>query len=173
MTNEMTESIKNKSVLVLNADYSILSITSLQQILKKYCAGRIQILKCLGDRILHPSLDIIGIPVVVKIKNYKYVPFRPVKLNRKNVFQRDSHRCQYCARALEKNELTLDHVIPKSHRSFPGHVWENIVTACKKCNNLKANKTPEEAGMRLLKHPITPKSKIIKMREEWREFANE
>ena len=81
---------------------------------------------------------------------------RPViRLSRKNLMLRDGHQCQYCARTPMVRELNIDHVLPRS-RGGPDS-WENLVTACRVCNLRKGRRTPEEAGMRLLRIPAPPR----------------
>ncbi|WP_026287650.1 HNH endonuclease [Thioalkalivibrio sp. ALJ24] len=79
-----------------------------------------------------------------------YVP----PLNNPTLFRRDAHLCLYCGRRLPARELSRDHVTPVSQQGRD--VWKNVVTACKRCNNHKAGRTPEQAGMQLLAIPFTP-----------------
>jgi 5-methylcytosine-specific restriction endonuclease McrA len=74
-----------------------------------------------------------------------------VVLSRQNIFKRDGQKCQYCGSA---KSLTLDHVIPKSRGGKSS--WQNLVAACNKCNSVKGDKTPEEAGMLLKNRPFKP-----------------
>ncbi|MCA9082016.1 MAG: HNH endonuclease [Planctomycetaceae bacterium] len=97
----------------------------------------------------------IQIPRVVRLLDYDRVPRNTVKFNRRNIFLRDGHRCQYCGKRYSSSRLSLDHVLPKS-RGGPD-TWENIVCACLKCNVTKGGRTPTEAGMKLLRDPIRPK----------------
>ena len=91
---------------------------------------------------------------MIRLKRFVRGPFRQrVAFNRKNVFRRDDHHCQYCAR--QANDLTLDHVLPRS-RGGPTS-WENVVACCKSCNAKKRDRTPEEANMRLLRKPYAPR----------------
>ena len=83
------------------------------------------------------------------------VPNKELPFCRENIFIRDDFTCQYCGRKFGYDELTLDHVYPKS-RSGPD-IWENIVACCKECNQKKADRTPKEARMRLLRRPYRPK----------------
>jgi 5-methylcytosine-specific restriction endonuclease McrA len=82
------------------------------------------------------------------------VPFRALPLTRRNLFQRDSHRCQYCGS--ESERLSIDHVMPRSRGG--SHSWDNVTTACLRCNVHKGNRTPREAGMVLLQPPRRPLS---------------
>lgn len=111
---------------------------------------------------IHPALE-FGIPTIIRRKpeHYVYVPFNRKHLSpkKKRVLLRDGYRCQYCdvdLRRKNKN-ATIDHVIPKSHKDYPGHIWTNLVACCHSCNNSKGNKTPKEAGMLLIKEPDIPK----------------
>ena len=88
-----------------------------------------------------------------------YRSFR-VKFNKRNLITRDGHCCQYCGTG--EAPLTIDHVFPRSRRSkrFPNGgttTWQNCVTACIRCNLKKGNRTPEEAGMKLLSKPAPPR----------------
>lgn len=117
----------------------------------------------------------IQVPRVIRLTTYDRIPKNTVKFNRRNVFLRDGHRCQYCGNRYSSPRLSLDHVIPKS-RGGPD-TWENIVCACLKCNVDKGGRTPQEAGMRLLQQPIKPKRSPLLVRqlaqakyESWRHF---
>lgn len=95
-------------------------------------------------------------PAVLRMKDYiKPRSHRTVRLSRDNIFLRDKHMCQYCAKKFPVRELTLDHVMPVSRGG--GKSWENLVTACHTCNRVKASRTPVEAGMPLLTEPIKMK----------------
>jgi 5-methylcytosine-specific restriction endonuclease McrA len=97
-------------------------------------------------------------------------------LSRKNLLLRDRYTCQFCGRAFPAHELTLDHVIP---RSRGGHTdWDNLVACCHKCNNLKGDRLPEEAGLKLLRPPrpftLHTSRQIMRMMgrsdERWRKY---
>ncbi len=111
-------------------------------------------------------------PSVIKLSNYIKIPFKNIELSRKNILRRDDHRCQYCGK--KSVELTIDHIIPKSRGGVD--TWENLVTACVKCNNRKGNRTPDEANMQLLTKPRKPnhilflKQTIGSIEENWKPF---
>jgi 5-methylcytosine-specific restriction endonuclease McrA len=102
-----------------------------------------------------PSMT-IQIPAVVRLKKRVARMKKDVKFSRANVYQRDEHRCQFCGEKKSTRQLTYDHVKPFSRGGKTD--WTNIVTACGDCNRRKANRTPEEAGMRLLKQPVKPRA---------------
>ena len=98
----------------------------------------------------------IRVPRIVRLLAYDRVPRIKVKFNRRNIFARDGNRCQYCGRKFAANDLSLDHVLPRSRGG--GMSWENIVCACVRCNVRKGGRTPVEAGMKLIKLPVKPKT---------------
>lgn len=107
----------------------------------------------------HPKVKTIryeiAIPDIIILTLYDHLPQRDVKFSRENVFQRDKHLCAYCGHKFPKELLTIDHVIPREHGGKS--VWKNVVSSCKPCNAKKRNRTPEQAGMYLLKKPVEPK----------------
>lgn len=130
-----------------------------------------------GGRLLRSPSVQIGLPRVIRVKGYVAKKVRkglsPTKLN---IAIRDSYTCQYCCDELESlSDCTLDHVIPKSRGGQ--NTWENLVTACGHCNRKKANNTPAEAGMTLMRTPTEPKPNMSfqytgRMRSEWKDWAN-
>lgn len=101
-----------------------------------------------------PSMTLV-VPRVIRILTYDKMPPRTIRLTRRNVYSRDSNTCQYCGKKFKTENLNLDHVIPKSKGGK--NSWDNIVCSCIDCNSKKANRTPREAGMKLIKKPKTPK----------------
>lgn len=97
----------------------------------------------------------IEAPRVIRLLRYDRVPNNSVKFNRRNVFLRDGHRCQYCGRRYSSTRLSLDHVLPRSRGGED--TWENIVCACLTCNVRKGHRTPTEAGMSLIQPPVKPR----------------
>jgi 5-methylcytosine-specific restriction endonuclease McrA len=102
----------------------------------------------------------IRIPRVILLALFDRMPKKEVKFTRHNIFERDQDTCQYCGRRFDRKDLNLDHVIPRD-RGGPT-IWENIVCSCIECNTRKGNRTPFEAGMRLVRKPKRPK---------WRPFV--
>ena len=99
------------------------------------------------------------LPAVIKLNKLVAGFVKSVALNSARVFFRDNYTCQYCNTKKPHRELTLDHVFPKSRGGKD--TWENLTTACKKCNNEKADRTPEEAGMTLLSVPSKPRDSLV------------
>ncbi len=91
-------------------------------------------------------------PVVVRLRKYVHIPYKQVILTRKNILRRDSHKCAYCGKT--DLVLTIDHILPRSRGGEDS--WENLISACPKCNSKKGDRTPTEAGMPLLFQPYAP-----------------
>lgn len=138
-------------VLVLNASYEPLNITTWRRAMVMLIKGKAEGLEHDASR---PIRDDILLPTVIRLRQFVRVPYRQMPLTRRNVFQRDGHRCQYCGCADER--LSIDHVIPRSRGG--ADVWENVTTACLPCNVRKGNRTPREAGMPLSRQPHRPPS---------------
>jgi 5-methylcytosine-specific restriction endonuclease McrA len=102
----------------------------------------------------------IRVPRVILLLMFDRLPKKEVKFTRHNIFERDRNTCQYCGQVFERKDLNLDHVIPRD-RGGPTS-WENIVCSCVQCNTQKANRTPQEAALHLVRKPKRPK---------WRPFV--
>jgi 5-methylcytosine-specific restriction endonuclease McrA len=87
---------------------------------------------------------------VLKRNRGRYIP----PLNNPALFRRDAHLCMYCGDRFRVSDLSRDHVTPISQNG--ADLWTNVVTACRRCNNHKAGRSPEQAGMELLAVPFTP-----------------
>ncbi|WP_390622519.1 HNH endonuclease [Candidatus Laterigemmans baculatus] len=94
-------------------------------------------------------------PRIIRLTRFDRLPVQTVRFNRKNLFIRDEHTCQYCGQQKPTAQLSLDHVVPRSHGGRT--TWENIVCCCLRCNNRKGGRTPQQARMQLLSRPAKPK----------------
>jgi 5-methylcytosine-specific restriction endonuclease McrA len=104
-----------------------------------------------GELVLHSERSAVSVPVVVRLTRFVRVPYRAtVPLTRRAVFARDGGRCVYCSAPA----TSLDHVIPKS-RGGP-HTWDNVVSACARCNHVKADRGIAELGWRMRRLPVAP-----------------
>lgn len=114
------------------------------------------------------------VPEVVVLTRYDKLPNRKVTFSRRTLYKRDNFTCQYCGKTPGSEELTLDHVIPRSKGGET--TWENCVIACVKCNTKKADKTLGEAHMRLLRKPFKPKYSFLQGAvpcRSWTKFISE
>ena len=119
----------------------------------------------------------IRVPRVILLVMYDRLPKKEVKFTRHNIFERDKNTCQFCGKVFEREQLNLDHVIPRD-RGGPT-TWENIVCSCIPCNTHKANRTPQEAAMHLVRKPKRPKwrpfvqiSLSTNQHDSWRHFID-
>ncbi|HWB00712.1 MAG TPA: HNH endonuclease [Pirellulales bacterium] len=119
----------------------------------------------------------IQAPRVIRLLSYDRLPKQVVRFNRRNIFARDGNRCQYCGKKFPTSELSLDHVMPRSRGGDT--TWENIVCSCVKCNVRKGGRTPQEANMHLVRHPVKPKrSPLLSIKlgnpkyESWKTFLD-
>lgn len=97
----------------------------------------------------------LRVPRICRLTRFERMPAQTVRFNRKNLFARDNHQCQYCGQKPPTNKLSLDHVIPRSHGGQT--TWENIVCCCLRCNGRKGGRTPQQARMNLLTRPAKPR----------------
>lgn len=139
-------------VLILNASYEPLHVCSVKRaitlLMHEYAERVLD-----GDRVLRSPSSVVPVPSVIRLRRYVRRPHRQrVAFNRKNVFRRDDHTCQYCG--VRSHDLTLDHVMPRS-RGGPTS-WENVVACCRRCNAHKRDRTPQEAAMALRRAPRAP-----------------
>jgi len=142
--------------LLLNASYEPLRVIPWQKAILLLCQGKVEVV-AFHDREIRGVSITFRLPSVLRL--LRYIRLRPahkvVKFSRANIFARDRNRCQYCGRRERPEHLTFDHVIPVARGGRK--TWENIVTACVPCNRRKGGRTPEEAGMRLIRPPTRPR----------------
>ena len=126
---------------------------------------------------VHTPNTVVRLPRVILLTFFDKLPRKEIKLTRGNVFQRDKDTCQYCGRLFDREDLNLDHVIPRDRGGKT--TWENIVCSCIKCNSRKANRLPHQANMRLIRKPVRPKWRPVislvlnnKQRERWKDFLD-
>jgi 5-methylcytosine-specific restriction endonuclease McrA len=163
----MNQEIHKSKCLLLNSDYTPLSVVNWQKSiiwLLKYQVEsdyNIEILSYYNDQhILASNGKQYKVPSVARSIKYFHLYNRTINFSRRNLFLRDNYTCQYCGNLFSINQLTYDHVVPKSRYKSNYKKctnWTNIVTSCIKCNLKKGNKTPEEAGMKLMTRPYEPK----------------
>lgn len=139
----------------MNSQNKPLRICSWKRALVLILKGKAQCAKSIQNLEDLINIDDTSIPRVIRLNYHVAVPEMELPFSKENIYVRDNYTCQYCGEKFSYSELTLDHVYPKS-RLGPD-IWENIVTCCKECNQYKADKTPKEAGMKLLRRPYRPK----------------
>ena len=140
--------LMRKPVLQLNRSYEPLRIISGRQALKLVTKGKARVLVA-TDVQVYPD---IFIPSVIRLVDYAKVPYKRPIPSRKNIFTRDGFKCLYCGSKAPKAVLELEHILPKS-KGGPAS-WDNLCAACHPCNQKKGDRTPEEAGMKLIHRPL-------------------
>ncbi|WP_436795642.1 HNH endonuclease [Actinospongicola halichondriae] len=156
--------------LVLNATYEPLSVVSSRRATVLLLSEKAVLVSPSGEQ-FHSEHLVVDVPSVVRLRQFVKVPFRRrAALNRRSVFARDGHRCQYCAGPAE----SIDHVIPRAKGGQ--HVWENVVAACRSCNVKKRDRLLHETSMSLLSTPTTPRGfswisvMVGAVPSDWQEF---
>lgn len=141
--------------LILTQGFQPHRIVSWQEAVSLLWTGKIEVLEEYDEVVRSPSVELY-VPAVGRLLKAVRNRKKAVKFSRINVMTRDNFVCQYCGTKLPMSKLNYDHVVPRSQGGKT--VWENIVTCCYPCNNRKAGKTPEQAGMLLRSKPTQPKS---------------
>jgi len=162
-----------KRVLVLNLDHSPVAVVTVQKAIVLSVLEKVSCLTYYESLSIRTVSREFRYPAVIRLNNYKHIPYKGVLLNRANIFKRDGHECKYCG---SKKQLTIDHVIPKSKGGKSN--WTNLITACHRCNVYKGDKYPEQAGMQLKSQPFKPSLGFFiaeyaeRNAEEWMPFLD-
>jgi len=141
--------------LVLNSSYEPLSVSNWQDAVSLIVSGKAHVVEEY-DQVVRSAYLTMRIPAVVKLTTYVQKPVKALKFSRSNIYARDGYKCQYCLVKCQTDELTYDHVVPRSQGGTT--IWTNIVSCCYDCNSKKGGRTPEQARMKLHKKPVRPKS---------------
>jgi len=139
--------------LLLSQGYEPIKIIPWQRAMTLLTLDKVEVVEEYDAEIRAQSM-IVRIPSIVRLRKAFRRYAKPVKFSRVNIYARDQYRCQYCGVKCSIDELTYDHVIPRSRGGRT--TWENIVSCCYECNAVKANRTPAEACMKLLALPKRP-----------------
>jgi len=177
--------LMQQSVLVLNASMIAVDICTVKRAV-------LDILRTIAipiketEQVVRSERLALPVPRIIAQRNYYRVPRYDQKTSKINIIYRDDQMCCYCAKRFPVTELTVDHVIPRSrwkktmgeHPAYDFNSWWNLVTACKKCNSMKANRLLQEIGWKLQKKPDKPRSAgliIARSRAEvmgWMEYCS-
>ena len=188
----MTTAVMERPVLVLNKSWAVLGTTTMDRALKKVLKERAKIVHPEDYQAMtwsdwsqiRPDEDAdtfsacgrqFRIPEVIVLTHYDKLPQPRETFSRRMLFKRDHYTCQYCGCQPGSEELTLDHVVPRSQGGQT--TWTNVVLACVRCNARKANRTPSEASMKLRTIPAKPKYALFKMPavriDSWSKFISD
>ncbi|WP_276499644.1 HNH endonuclease [Pontibacter litorisediminis] len=138
-------------VLILNQDFSAIAVCSIQRAFRLVYLDKAEMVSKSASEVLHTVSTTYPVPSIIRLQRYVRVPYYGIALSRHNVMRRDNYSCQYCGSV---KHLTLDHLLPRCRGGETK--WQNLVTACSRCNSRKGDRTPEEAGLKLLRKPTRP-----------------
>jgi 5-methylcytosine-specific restriction endonuclease McrA len=140
-----------RPVLLLNQDFAPLHLCRTPRALALVAHGKAEVV-VIGAPPIATPVRAVARPAVIRLTRHVGVPVGRPRLSRRAVHRRDAYTCQYCGVLAARP--TLDHVVPR--RLGGGATWTNLVTACRDCNQRKGGRTPEQAGMPLLRRPVAP-----------------
>ncbi len=167
--------LEQHTVLVLNKNWQAINVKTPFEAISMMYANTATVLHVEGTDIMSPlswnqwvelpydenqqyintTNKKIRVPKIIILAKYNKVPQRRPRLSKRNIWLRDNFTCQYTGKRIKKSEGNIDHVIPRSKGGKTD--WSNLVIACKEINQLKADRTPEQAGLKLIKPPAEPK----------------
>lgn len=165
-----------RRTLLLNSTFEPLKIISWQRAVALWFEDKVEIVQSYDDFELKSPSITMKCPAVVRLVQFVRSHRHKVKFSRANVFGRDKYTCQYCGDQPGTQDLTYDHVLPRSKGGKTE--WGNIVTCCIECNKKKADRTPEQARMKLMSKPVKPAMRpetLIALAlphtpDEWRDY---
>jgi len=128
-------------VLVLNASYEPINVCAARRAIVLVLKG-LAMTEEINGHFMHSARMAMRVPSVIRLLEYRRIPHQTRALSRKNILLRDRNTCQYCGDVLPANELTLDHVVPRSRGGSSS--WENLVACCHECNHHKGSRLPAE-----------------------------
>lgn len=164
------------AVLLLDNTYEPIRVIGWKRAAYLVFSGKAEVIEESDQEVRSPS-TIWKLPSVIR-QFGKYKRRGEVQFSRINIYMRDGWTCQYCGDRKPAKDLTFDHVLPRAQGGKTS--WTNVVTACKPCNGDKADRTPQQAGLKLIKEPVRPKwlpaQMIIKLKtvpDEWKSYIDE
>lgn len=188
----------NADTLVLNKNYAAIHVADWKKSLSLLYQGAaeavdddcraygfedwVELSKAMVDSpsgFVHTPTMRIAVPEVIRLTRYDRLPQSDVKLTRRTIYGHYGYSCAYCGERKGTKDLNIDHVIPRSRGGTTA--WENVVLSCVECNKRKADKSPGEAGMKLLVNPTKPKWRghadmiiklPIKVKDSWSHFID-
>jgi|TARA_B110000495_G_scaffold109842_1_gene95072 5-methylcytosine-specific restriction endonuclease McrA len=169
--DEMVSEVLQRPTLVLNRSWQPVNVATVARALVMVWSGAARVVDPVdyqlydwedwaradaddGQEFVRTVSRRIRVPEVITLADFNRLPSTTVAFSRRNLFKRDRMTCQYCGRRPRGDELTIDHVVPRSHGGESN--WENCVLACVPCNQNKADRSPEKAGLKLLNRPKQP-----------------
>ena len=189
----MVANVLERPALVLNRNWQPVNITSVARSLTMVFAGNARVVDPdtfqlfdwddwsrvtpgNGEPFVRAVSQRFCVPEVISLVTFDRLPKASVTFSRRNIFKRDKFTCQYCGAQPRQEELTIDHVVPRAQGGQS--TWENCVLACVSCNHHKADRTPDQARMRMRKTPARPNwnpaySRHTVRVDSWRKFISD
>ena len=181
------------SALILNKSFTPIHITSIKRAICLVFKGLAKFVDeeyqqydfqtwselsvAMSDECIHMTEKVIRVPRVITLQFYDKLPNRRIRFSRENIYLRDHNTCQYCGQRFRRSDLNIDHVIPLSKGGQT--VWRNVVCSCIPCNSKKGGLVPEQAGMKLFRHPRKPQYSLFMhvspqkiLFDHWRIYMN-
>ncbi|MEM7657809.1 MAG: HNH endonuclease [Bacteroidota bacterium] len=138
-------------VLVLNQDYQAISLCDPERATVLVLSNKAELVADVASRKMRSIRQEFAFPSVIRLQAYVNLPYKKISLTRQNLFKRDGNRCVYCD---STERLTVDHLIPRAKGGRT--IWNNLVTACHKCNARKGDLSVQDAGLSLRHEPFRP-----------------
>ncbi len=151
-----------EQVLLLNITYEPLRIVNWKKALTLLCLGKVEVIEEY-NRDIHAISFTAKLPAVIRLLHMVRRPNGPVKFSRQNIYARDRYKCQYCGDRFSTEDLTYDHIHPKSRGGRTA--WENIVTCCIDCNRSKGG-----AHTRRGLHETSPQTELPQMDPSYKDY---
>lgn len=149
----MISLIMSKKTLLLDASYGVLSFIPERKVFKLLFKDKVDVISNWDDIIVWGQ-DRIKHPSILRLKEHVRRNYFNSNFSRKALVKRDKSSCQFCSKKLTASQITIDHVLPRAQGGVTS--FTNCVVSCQACNNKKADRTPEQAGMVLLRKPVHP-----------------
>jgi 5-methylcytosine-specific restriction endonuclease McrA len=190
----MSGAVLNQSVLVLNRHWLAIHFCNVRRALcllygdlakvvdEEFQAHSFESWRELSQaasspEMVHTPRFSLLVPQVIVLTRYALRPPQEVKFSRRNIYLRDNHQCQFCGCSPPREELTIDHLVPRSRGGRT--VWGNVVLACVRCNTKKGNRLPQESGMHPRRRPARPTWPVLLRRDSgfrprslWQKFVD-
>jgi len=144
----------SRKTLLLNSNYQVLNFLPERKAIKLLFKDKVEIISSWDKLDIKWENGKIKYPAILRLKSHVKRNFSATSFSRRAIVKRDNSTCQFCGIKLSAAQVTIDHIIPKSRGGNSS--FTNCVVSCQSCNNIKADRTPEEANMILLRKPTHP-----------------
>lgn len=169
-TNFLQGGMMLTDVLLINASYQVLTRVNWQRAVTMVVTGEAEIFEFASGTAIRSQFLELPMPTIIRMRNYVHVRYpdlvKSEAASRARILARDKWTCVYGG----GRGTTIDHVIPQSRGGL--NTWDNLAACCGPCNNLKGDRTPIEAGIRLLWIPRAPSRSEADQERVWQVLAS-